>query len=835
LKKGARTLTLRTLGRVQRAEEFNDLVVSNRNGYPIKVSDVGHTEDGVEVEETGGLLNDKPALLLNIRRQSGKNTVDIVNNIKARLATLDKSLPPGYSLQVVRDQSTFILASFHTVQEHLVLGSLLASLVVFLFMRNLRATIISAIAIPTSILSTFAVMEYLGITLNAPAMLGLTLSVGIVIDDAIVVLENIFRYIEEKGYNSFDAAIQGTREIGLAVMATTLSLVVIFLPVGFMQSVAGRFFKSVAFTMAAAITISLLVSFTLTPMLSARMFKGMKGGQGGHSKSKETWLARVLDHNYARLINWTLHHRVFVTIIALLTLASTAVLGRFVGTSFFPYDDQGEFEVSVRAPEGTSLQSTLDLAQRVSGEIRKLPHIAYTITTVGDSQQKEQNLAKVYTRMTALEGRKLSQFDLMTLVREQVMPKFAAQNLRSSVSVVAAIGGSGAANAEINYELRGPDLDKLNEYASTLMQKLKSIKGVADADSSLILGKPELRVQIDRQKAAELGVNVADVAQSLRLLVGGDKITTYNEGGEQYEVHVRAAEGFRKDAGGINQLNVPSSRLGSVGLENIVKLGESTGPTLIQRTNRQRAVTMYAFLKPGTAQSVVNTQFEDAVKSIKLPPDYVLAKGGNSKEQQRTGRGFILAFTLSFIFMYIVLAAQFESFLHPITVLLSLPLTLPFALLSLILAHQVVTMFTLLGILVLFGMVKKNSILQIDHTNQLIAKGMERHEALIQASRDRLRPILMTTIAFVAGMAPLAISNGPGSGVNRSTSVVIIGGQSLCLLLTLVMTPVTYSLFDDAKNSSFWGRITGFLGGMMAGTRQKAAEAVSSLFGLFGK
>jgi hydrophobic/amphiphilic exporter-1 (mainly G- bacteria), HAE1 family len=835
VEEGARTLTLRTLGRVQRAADFNDLVIASRNGYPIKISDVGHTEDGVEVAETGGLLNDKPALLLNIRRQSGKNTVDIIDNIKARLATLNKALPPGYSLQVVRDQSTFILASFHTVKEHLILGSLLASLVVFLFMRNLRATIISAIAIPTSIISTFAVMEYLGITLNGPAMLGLTLSVGIVIDDAIVVLENIFRYIEEKGYSAFDAAIQGTREIGLAVMATTLSLVVIFLPVGFMQSVAGRFFKSVAFTMAAAITISLLVSFTLTPMLSARMFKGMKGGQGAHSKSKETWLAQLLDRNYARLINWTLHHRVIVIVIALLTLASPVLLIRYVGSSFFPYDDQSEFDVSVRAPEGTSLQGTLDIAKRVSEEIRKLPHIAYTITTVGDNQQKEQNLAKVYVKLTALEERKLTQFDLMTKVREEVMPKFAALNLRSYVSVVAAIGGSSSQNAEVNYELRGPDLNKLNENAAILTQKLKAIKGVADADSSLILGKPELRVQLDRQKAAELGVNVADVAQSLRLLVGGDKITTYNESGEQYEVHVRAAEGFRKDVAGINQLNVPSSRLGSVGLDNLVKLDESSGPTLIQRTNRQRSVTLYAFLKPGTAQSGVSAQFETAAKALKLPPDYVFARGGNSREQQRTGRGFLLAFTLSFVFMYIVLAAQFESFIHPVTVLLSLPLTLPFALLSLILANQIITMFTLLGILVLFGMVKKNSILQIDHTNQLIAKGMERHEALIQASRDRLRPILMTTIAFVAGMAPLAISNGPGSGVNRSTSVVIIGGQSLCLLLTLVMTPVTYSLFDDAKNSTVWSRLTGFFGGMIAGTRQKAAEAVSSLFSSLSK
>lgn len=831
VEEGARTLTLRTLGRIQSSSDFNNLIISSRDGYPIKISDVGHTEDGVEVAETGGLLNDKTALLLNIRRQSGKNTVDIINNINARLDELRKVLPPGYALQVVRDQSTFILASFHAVQEHLILGSLLASLVVWLFMRNLRATIISAIAIPTSIISTFAVMDYFGITLNAPSMLGLTLSVGIVIDDAIVVLENIFRYIEEKGYSAFEAAIAGTREIGLAVMATTLSLVVIFLPVGFMQSVAGRFFKSVAFTMAFAILISLLVSFTLTPMLSARLFKNMKGGQGEHSKSKETWLARILDHNYARLINWTLHHRVFVTIVALLTLGSTAVLVRFVGSSFFPYDDQSEYEVSVRAPEGTSLQATLDTAKKVSDEIRKLPHIDYTITTVGDNQQKELNQAKIYVKLTALEDRKLSQFDLMTMTREKILPKFAGENLRTSVSVVAAIGGSGAQNAEINYELRGPDLIKLNEYATILLQKLKAIDGVGDADSSLILGKPELRVKVDRQKAADLGVNIGDVARSLRLLVGGDKVTTYNEGGEQYEVHVRAAEDFRIDAAGIRRLNVPSSRLGSVGLDSIVTLEEDSGPTLIERSSRQRSVTLYAFLKPGVAQSGVASKFEAVAKELKLPADYVFAKGGNSKETQRTGRGFILAFTLSFIFMYIVLAAQFESFIHPVTVLLSLPLTLPFALLSLIIANQVVTMFTLLGILVLFGMVKKNSILQIDHTNQLIAKGMERHEALIQASRDRLRPILMTTIAFVAGMMPLAVSSGPGSGVNRSTSVVIIGGQSLCLLLTLVITPVAYSLFDDAINSSWWGRISSGWNGATVWARRKVAATASSIIG----
>ncbi|NOT62438.1 MAG: efflux RND transporter permease subunit, partial [Acidobacteria bacterium] len=550
VEEGARTLTLRTLGRVQSSAEFNDLVVANRAGYPIKISDVGHTEDGTEVAETGGSLNDKQALLLNIRRQSGKNTVNIIDNIKARLAELEKTLPAGYSLQIVRDQREFILAAFHRVQEHLILGSILASLVVWLFMRNLRATIIAAIAIPTSIVSTFAAMEYFGITLNAPSMLGLTLAVGIVIDDAIVVLENIFRYIEEKGYSAFDAAIEGTREIGLAVMATTLSLIVVFLPIGFMQSIPGRFFKSVAYTMAFAIAISLLVSFTLTPMLAARVFKGMKGGDSEHKTSKDTLLSRLLDGNYARLINWSLHHRWVIVLIAVLTFASTLPLSKMVGSSFFPKDDQSEFQVELRAPEGTSLDATLDIGNKVSDEVRKMPHVAYTLTTVGDNQQRDLNQAIIYVRMTPLEERSVGQFDLMTRVREEVLPKFKALNLRTAVTDIAAIGGSSAQNAELNYELRGPDVEKLDLYGKQLLAAMKAIPEIADADSSLTLGKPEIRVRIDRKKAAELGVNIADIARSLRLLVGGDKVSTYNEGGEQYEVHIRASEGFRVDTAG---------------------------------------------------------------------------------------------------------------------------------------------------------------------------------------------------------------------------------------------------------------------------------------------
>jgi HAE1 family hydrophobic/amphiphilic exporter-1 len=387
----------------------------------------------------------------------------------------------------------------------------------------------------------------------------------------------------------------------------------------------------------------------------------------------------------------------------------------------------------------------------------------------------------------------------------------------------------------VAFQLKGPNLDKLNEYSQHLLNKLRQMPGVVDADTSLIVGKPEIRAKIDRAKAADLGVNVRDVAESLRLLVGGDQVSTYNEGGEQYEVHIRATGGFRTDAGGIAMLNVPSTRLGSIGLDSVVKLDESTGPTQIERVSRQRQVLLTANLRPGFSQSDIIERLNAEVKAMKLPADYVTALAGRTKEMGKTMRGFILAFVLSFVFMYIVLAAQFESFIHPVTVLLALPLSMPFALISLIAARQSFNMFTALGLLVLFGMVKKNSILQIDHTNGLRAKGMERHRALIQASRDRLRPILMTTIAFVAGMAPLAVSSGPGAGINRSTSVVVIGGQTLCLLLTLLVTPVAYSLFDDAINSAVWGRIARWWSEGMAWAKRKAATAASSFFGLFGK
>jgi HAE1 family hydrophobic/amphiphilic exporter-1 len=455
-------------------------------------------------------------------------------------------------------------------------------------------------------------------------MLGLTLSVGIVIDDAIVVLENIFRYIDEKGFEPFEAAIAATREIGLAVMATTLSLVVIFLPVGFMQSIPGRFFKSVALTMAFAILVSLLVSFTLTPMLSARLLKRLKRkseeeppAEIAHEVEKSSWLMRFLDRWYTRILTFSLRYRWIVVVAAVLVVMSTAGIARFIGFNFFPQDDQDEFEVSLRAPEGTSLQKTLEISQQVAAGIRGLDHIDLTLTTIGGDQQRTQNLATIHVKLKPLADRPVSQFDVMSQVRDQVLPKFASYDLRAIVSPVAAIsGGGGRFNADVSFMLRGPNLEKLDEYSKHLLGKFKAMPGVVDADSSLIVGKPELRATIDRHKASDLGVNVADIAQSLRLLVGGDQVSTYNEGGEQYEVHIRANEDFRTDPNGISKLNVPSQRLGSVGLDHVVKTREGVGPTQIERNGRQRQVTFTANLRDGFSQSETLNLLNEEVRKM---------------------------------------------------------------------------------------------------------------------------------------------------------------------------------------------------------------------------
>ncbi len=794
---GPQSLTLRTRGRIQSVAEFNDIVIREKDGHPVRIGDVAQVEDGEADVATIANVDGKGTVLLNVRRQSGTNAVAVVKDVKARLEELKANLPPGFEARIVRDQSEFIEASIHNVEEHLIVGSILAAFVVLLFLGNLRSTIIAAIAIPTSIVATFGLLWYKGFTLNMLTMLALTLAVGIVIDDAIVVLENIYRFIEEKGRTPFQAAVEATEEIGLAVLATTLSLVAIFVPVAFMGGIVGRFMESFGLTMAFAIMVSLLVSFTLTPMLSARWLKVQPHGRDKHS-SKNSRFFHAIDVFYTRLIEWSMAHRAVVAGVAVLVLLSSVPLFMFVNKNFMAQDDQSEFEINVRAPEGTSLESTEVVTNRVANAVRqRTPEVAYTLVTVSGDSAGTRNSSSIYVRLKPIEERKREQFAIMEMVRNEILPPL-SKNLRTSVQQVANIGGSGAQNADVQFVVRGPDLKRLEQISKQLADRARSMPGVVDLDTSLNVGKPELSVQIDRPKAADLGVQIGDAAEALRLLVGGDQVTTYNEGGEQYEVHLRARAENRTTEAAIAAMTVPSSKLGSVALDNVASFTPGTAPSEISRSARQRQVTVYGNLLPTASQAEVQNAMLSEFQRLNAGGDYQGGLAGRSKELGRAGQNFVLAFLMSLVFMYLILAAQFESWLHPITILLSLPLTLPFALLSIIIFKQSLNILSALGLLVLFGVVKKNSILQIDHANQLKARGLTTHEAIVQASRDRLRPILMTTLAFVAGMIPLIVSTGIGSGTNHAIGFVVFGGQSLALLLTLLVTPVAYSLFDDA-------------------------------------
>src|SRR3954469_24593611 len=740
---GSMQMTLRTRGRVQSVAEFGDVVVRERDGHPILLRDVGRVEDGMADPTTRANVSGKPTVLLSIRRQSGINTVQMVDAVKERLAEIKEVTPPGYAVVIVRDLSEFIRASIDTVEEHLVLGSILAALVVLVFLWNWRSTLIAAIAIPTSIIATFGLIWYEDFTLNSMTMLALTLAVGIVIDDAIVVLENIYRFIEEKGMGPYEAAIEATREIGLAVLATTLSLVAIFVPVGFMGGIVGRFMKSFGLTMSFAIMVSLLVSFTLTPMLSARWIKTRPrkdGDEGsGTGGSKDSRFFRPIDAGYSRILTWALGHRAAVAGVAVLVLLSSVPLFMLANKNFLPNDDQSEFEIGLRAPEGTSLDATELIANRLAARIRQLGEVEYTLVSVGDAPARTQNLGTVYVRLKGVKQRQRDQFQVMDDVRQNVLPQIATANLRTGVRPVATIGGGGNQNADIQFTINGPDLKALERYANAIADTVKKEPGVVDVDTSLNVGKPELSVNLDRMKAADLGIQVSDAAEALRLLVGGDQVTTYNEGGEQYEVHVRAVEGDRQSAEAIGQMTVPSSRLGSVPLDNIARFTPGTAPSEISRLNRQRQVTVFAGLQSGVSQTPAMAAMTSAAESLGMGPGYSTRFAGRSRELARAAQNFLLAFALSLVFMYLILAAQFESWLHPVTILLSLPLTLPFALLSIIITGQSLNIFSALGLLVLFGVVKKNSILQIDHANQLRDRGRERDEAILQASRDRLR------------------------------------------------------------------------------------------------
>jgi HAE1 family hydrophobic/amphiphilic exporter-1 len=803
---GARELTLRTMGRISDLDRFGQIAAGLRGGRVVKVADVAHVAETPAEQRTAATLNGKPAVTVIVSKQSGQNTVSVADSVKERLAEIKATLPKDIRMEMVGDQSIFIKAAVESIQRHLIEGGLIASLIVFLFLRNIRSTFIAALAIPTSLIATFALMDMIHYTLNQVTMLALTLMVGIVIDDAIVVLENIYRFVEEKGMEPFEAAAKATGEIGLAVMATTLSLMAVFLPVGFMKGIVGRVMSSFGLTSAFAVGISLFVSFTLTPMLCARLIRKPKDGAAGGHGTKATGFYKVIEDGYMRMLEWSLAHRAVIVLVCGLVVLSTVPLFMMVGKNFLPTDDQSGFEVTLRSPEGSTLQATSMLGERIATALHTLPGTKDTLVTVGGGQDQQVNAASIFVKLLPLEERDVSQAELITQARA-LLASYPKQ-MRIAVQPVASTSSLGSRNADVQYVVRGPDLDKLAVYAEQLATQMRKLPDAVDVDSSLITGKPEVRVEIDRERASDLGVSVADIAQTLGAMVAGQEVSTFDTGQARYPVRIQGAPEFRSSEIGLKRLFVSSTKVGLVNLESVAHLSEGAGPATIERLNRERQVTLSANLKAGGSQAGLIGQMDEFVKGMGLSPGYTAGPAGASRELGRAAVYFLIAIALSFIFMYMVLASQFESFIQPVIILATLPLSVPCGVFALLIAGQSVNLFAGLGLLLLFGVVKKNAILQLDHTNVLRAHGMNRHDASITANRDRLRPILMTTCALVGGMFPLVISSGAGSGTNRSIGVMVVGGQSLCLLLTLLAVPVFYSLVEDLRESHLLQRLS---------------------------
>ena len=792
----SKEFVLRTLGRIKNVRDFNSIVITNVNGTPIRISDIARVEDTGERMTSSSYLNGRPAVTLVVKKQSGSNTVEVVKDIRKRVQEIQSLIPPGIETRIVGDQSKFIKDSVRTVEEHLILGALFAGLMVLVFIGDFRSTIISSISIPVSLIATFLLLDYAGFTLNTMTLLGLTIAVGLVIDDAIVMLENIYRHMEEHKISPLKAAMAGAEEIGFAVIAMSLSLMVIFVPLAYMGGIIGRFVKSYGLTVAFAIAISTFVALTLTPMLCSLFLKV--------KSSEKTKLQKFTDHineylasKYIILLEWALSHRKAMVTASICIMLSMIPLFMFIGKDFLPTDDTGQYQITVKAPEGTSLEVMKQLFAQIEAEAKAIPYVTTTLSSIGTGIGAHAGSSATnegYITVELVDLSKRPPLKEIMATERDMMAKYTG--LRTAVS---AAGGFGGGEKELQYVVMGPDLEKLQVYAGAVADHMKTLKGVVDVDLSFSYAKPEYRVEIDRDRAHDLGVKIEDIATSLRTMVGGEEdITKFKDGDELYQVRVRADSNYRDRKDVLEALVVPALGGRMVRLDSLAKVVEGVGPTQIERLNRQRKITVEANTT-GMPLGTMITEADKAFKKLNAPPEYSGSATGRSKELGNMLMGFVTAFLMAFIFIYIVLASQFESFVYPIAIIIALPLTLPFAVISLFVTGQSMTLFSIMGIFMLFGIVKKNAILQVDYTNTLRAKGLTRHAASIEANRTRLRPILMTTLTLVACMIPTALGTGAGSGSRRAMAWVIIGGQTLSLLITLLMTPVTYTLFDDLQ------------------------------------
>ncbi len=783
---------VKTKGEFETPAAFNDLVIAYRHGRLIKLRDIGYAEDGLEDERSLTRYDGKTAVGLSVKRQSGENTVAVAERVKAAVAAIKP--PPGMKLDITFDQSKFIRRSIEDVQVSLWLGAALAVLIIFIFLRSVRSTLISAVALPTSVIATFAFIQAFGFTLNNMTMLGLSLSIGILIDDSIVVLENIYRRMEE-GESPMQASLDGSSEIGLAVMATTFSIVAVFVPVAFMKGIVGKFFYEFGITVTVAVLISLFVSLTLTPMLTSRFLSYSKK----HGKLY-LFLERIFDAVfgvYNPLLAMALRNRWKVIAIAIASVIAGLLLFGILGKEFLPTEDQGRYLVRLETPIDYSLPRADAVMRKIDEELCKRPEVQSTFYVTGSDLTPDVNKSRIYVNLKERKDRKIAQIDSMKQVRDSLV---ARPDLKSSVELVAMVGG-GMRSSPIQLMIQGRDLADLNMRTLAIRDQFAKVPGVVDVDTSIEVGKPEVRVRIDRDRAANLGVSASTIGSTINTMIGGEIVGKYKDDkeGERYDITARLIPQERDQPADIDSLWLRSSTGELVRLKDVTSIQTGKGPTVIMHYNRQRAATLFAGTEKTKPMGQAMTDLNEIVKK-NSSPDISTRYVGMADAMLDAFKNIAFALAIAVIMVYMILASQFESFVHPFTIMFSLPVSLIGAMGLLYITGERIQIFSLIGVIMLMGLVTKNAILLIDYTITLRKRGMTREEALLKAGPVRLRPIVMTTAAMVFGMLPTALKIGEGAESRAPMAIAVIGGLITSTLLTLVVIPVVYTIVDDVEN-----------------------------------
>jgi len=794
-------LTVRTIGKYKTVDDIKKVIVSNQDGRLIKLGDVANVVDSFGEQRSLVRTNGVPSVMVAVQKQSGSNTVDVAERAKKAMDKVQTLLPPDIKVAVTRDSAVYIKSSVDDVMMSMVFGGFLAVIITFLFLQNTRATIIGAVAIPTSVIATFFLLKTMHFTLNNMSLMGLSLAVGILIDDAIVVIENIYRHMEA-GKSALEAARDGTSEIALAVMATTLSILAVFVPVGSMGGIVGQYFKQFGLTVAFAVAFSLFVAFTLTPTLSAywlrkpthegQVLAGWRGKlQAVLDRFENGFLA--IRETYKSILIWALAHPKKVVAIAVLSLLANGLLLPFIGTEFQPTYDSGEFNIMMTAPAGTSFEKMQGLVMPIEKQVTDIPELQSAVLTVGPGSQA--NKATIGVKLVATDSRVRS----MDKIMDELRLKF--RNFGELKIAVQNSQGMGRGDARpVQIALRGPDLEVLTHTAQELAGKIKQIPGTTDVDISSEQSSPEVQVTLSSVRVSDAGLDAEVVANTVQsAFLGIYTRNKYNAGDKDYNINVQLESGSRKSIDDVANLQIATKAGNFIRLGDIAEIKLSSGPTEIDRDLRQREVIVYSNVV-GVSSGDIITKVKEMMPGMNLPLGYSYKFVGQAQTMQDSFMEIGKSLGLAVILIYMVLAAQFESFIHPFTIMLSLPFSLIGAILGLLISGQTMNIMSLIGVIMLMGLVTKNAILLVDYTNQLRKAGKEMTEALLEAGIVRLRPILMTTAAMIFGMMPIALGVGAGAELRQSMGVVLVGGLITSTMLTLVVVPAVYLMIDKLKN-----------------------------------